>query len=193
MIMSLLCWVVKRVEQELVVCAQPLAANPSIARGPVALAITVTMRIVECDIEPLEPVTVTVYEPAIVLLVVIMEMVAVTNPPAGTVTVAGLMLTVGPAGLMAVAKLTVPPKLFTLVIVMVDVAEEPALMLRLLGLTLMAKSGVAPVENVAVRTVSGTEVGVPFAMVTHVFGDTLEFVQPVWNPKGIPDVVAVTL
>lgn len=49
-----------------------------------------------------------------------------------------------------VFKLTVPEKPLTLVILRVDVAEEPALIAMLLGLTVITKSGVVPVEKVAV-------------------------------------------
>ena len=127
------------------------------------------------------------------LLAVEIVTVAVAEPLAGTVRLETFKVTVGPVGLTATLRVTEPVKLLTLVIVTVDVAEEPALMLRLLGLTVVAKSGAELFENVAFWTLSGSGVGVPLAIVTHVFGDTLVFEHPVWNPRGMPEVVAVTL
>lgn len=128
------------------------------------------------------------------LLVVTTVTTVITDPPADTVTVDVLRVAEGPVGLMVAAKLTVPVKLLILVIVSVDVAEEPGLMLKLLGLEVKTKSGVELVESVAVCTASGTEFGEPFAMSTHVVVPaTLLEEQPVWNPIEVPLVVAVTL
>ena len=91
------------------------------------------------------------------------------------------------------ASKTVPEKPLTPVTIKVDVAVCPGLMLRLLALTAITKSGVVLVENVAVWTVSGTGVGVPFVSVTHAPPPTLVPVQPVWNLRAIPEVVPVTL
>lgn len=88
---------------------------------------------------------------------------------------------------------TVPLSPLTLVSVIVELAEEPAGIVRLVGFADIRKSGVLLVEKMAVWTVSRTEVGVPFAMVTHTFGLTLVDEQPVWNPIGVPEVVPVTL
>jgi hypothetical protein len=62
-----------------------------------------------------------------------------------------------------------------------------------LVLTAITKSGVVLVENVAIWTVSGTGVGVPFVTVTHAPPVTLVLVQPVWKPRAIPELGPVTL
>lgn len=72
-----------------------------------------------------------------------------------------------------------PAKLFTLVMVTREVADDPCIMLMLFGLALITKSGVVVVLNVADRMFSDTGVGVPLAMLTHVFGGALVGVQPV--------------
>jgi hypothetical protein len=108
------------------------------------------------------------------------------------VTLDGLRLTVIPAGETAVVRLTAPEKLLTLVMLRIEVAELPAVIVMLLGLAFITKSGIVPVLKVAVWTVSGTAVGDPLVMVTQV-GESLVFEQPVWNPTGIPVVDAVTL
>src|SRR5437879_3203998 len=64
------------------------------------------------------------------------------DPPEETGTLDGSRLRLGPAGVTVACKLTVPVKLLTLVTVTVDVPEEPAVMVRLLGLALRSKSGV---------------------------------------------------
>ncbi len=101
--------------------------------------------------------------------------------------------TPGPDGDIAAARFTVPVKPLTLVMLIVDTAEEPAVIVMLVGLAASAKSGAVLVLKVAVCTVSGTGDAVPFVIVTHVFGETLVLLQPVWNPRGIPLVVPVTL
>jgi hypothetical protein len=86
-----------------------------------------------------------------------------------------------------------PEKPLTLVMLRVEVAEEPAWMLMLLGLAVIEKSGAVLVAKVAVCTVSGRGVGPPLTIVTHTFGETLVLLQPVWNANGVPDVGLVTL
>ena len=119
--------------------------------------------------------------------------VAVIVCPDASVTLAGLSESPGPDGDIVADKFTVPEKLLTLVMLRVDVAEEPAVIVKLVGFAVSAKSGAVLVLKVAVCTVSGTEVAVPLTIVTHVFGETLVLLQPVWNPRGIPFVVPVTL
>jgi len=106
---------------------------------------------------------------------------------------AGVMLTTRFPVTTVVFKLTVPEKPLRLVMLRVAVADEPALIVMVLGLAVSAKSGTVPVEKVAVSTVSGTGVGVPLTMVTQVFGETLVFVQPDWNPMEMPAAALVTL
>jgi len=118
---------------------------------------------------------------------------AVVNPPEETVTLEAL-LTVGPDGLTVSAKLTVPVKLFTLVMVTVDAPAEPALMLILLGLTPTTKSGVVLVEKMAAWTVSGSAVSPPLAIVTHTPPLTLVAEEhPVWKVRGVFELVPVIL
>ena len=84
-----------------------------------------------------------------------------------------------------------PPRLES---VIVDVPEELRWMLRLTGFAVIEKSGGVPVLlKTAVCTVSGSGVGVPLAMVTHVLGTLVGAGQPVWKPRGIPEVVPVML
>src|SRR5260370_10206703 len=122
-----------------------------------------------------------------------MVRIVVAEPAVAIVRLETLKVRVGPVGLTAAVRATVPAKLLTLVIVMVDEAEEPALMLRLLGLAVIAKSGAELLENVAVCTLSGSGVGVPLAIVTQGFATLVLPEQPVWNPRGMPEVEAVTL
>jgi len=105
-----------------------------------------------------------------------------------------LRVAVGPDGETNEVSARVPLKPLMLVKVMVDVVHDPVGVVRLEGLALMEKSGDgALLLNVAVWTVSGTGIGVPFAIVTHVPPLTLVLVQPVWNPTVVPGVVPVTL
>ena len=91
-----------------------------------------------------------------------------------------------------VERLTVPLNLPRLLRVIVEVIWELREMVRLVGLAVIVKSAVL---KTAVCTFSGTGVGVPFAIVTHVeVVPTLVGVgQPVWNPRGVPEVAEVTL
>jgi len=73
----------------------------------------------------------------------------------------------------------VPEKLLTLVMLRVEAAEEPAWMVMLLGLPVIAKSGAVLVLNVAVCTVSGRAAMPPLTIVTQTFGETLVLLQPV--------------
>jgi hypothetical protein len=66
------------------------------------------------------------------------------------VTFAGLRETGRVAGETVAAKLTMPEKLLTLVMLSVDAAEDPAVTVILLGFTNITKSGVVLVENIAV-------------------------------------------
>jgi len=105
-----------------------------------------------------------------------------------------LRVAISPNGETNVLRARVPLKPLRLVKVMVDIAHDPVGTVRLEGLAVMEKSGDdAPLLNVAVWTVSGTEMGVPFATVTHTPPLTLVLIQPVWNPRVIPGVAPVTL
>lgn len=83
-----------------------------------------------------------------------------------------------------------------LVIPSVDVADEPAVIVILLGFADIAKSGFVLVENLEDLTVSGTAVIEPLAMVTQTGGalvGDLDEPQPVWKPREVPTVVPETL
>ena len=101
---------------------------------------------------------------------------------------------VGPVGETDVVSVMVPLKPLILVKVTVEDAHDPPGVVRLEGLVVMEKSGEGTLLlKVAVWTVSGTGIGVPFATVTHTPPLTLVLVQPVWNPRVIPGVAPVTL
>jgi hypothetical protein len=155
--------------------------------------LTVTDTVTEWANVPLVALTVTVYVPDGVEVELETVRVAVIVCPDASVTLAGLIESPGPDGDIVAAKFTVPEKPLTLVIMRVEVAEEPAVIVILEGFAEIAKSGVTLVLKVAVCTVSGTGWAVPFVIVTHVFGETLVLEQPVWNTKGIPELGAVTL
>lgn len=118
-------------------------------------------------------------------------------PPALRTTLLKLRLAAGPWRTLGVRlgdRVTVPENPPKLVSVIVEVPEELRLTLRLVGLAVIEKSGVAPeLLKIAVCTVSGSGVGDPFTMVTHVFETLVGGVQPVWKPRGIPEVVPVML
>jgi len=87
------------------------------------------------------PVVVTTYDPVGVELVVQTVRVDVAVPPDGTETTVGLKLVDGPAGEIVDVRLTLPLNPLTLVTVIVEVAQEPWMMLMTLGLAAMVKSG----------------------------------------------------
>ena len=83
-----------------------------------------------------------------------------------------------------------------LVMLSVDVAEKPAVIVILLGFVDSTKSGVMLVENIAVWIASGTALSEPLATVTQIGGLLVEAVgepQPVWKLRLVADVVPVML
>ena len=105
-----------------------------------------------------------------------------------------LRVAVGPAGETDVISVMVPMKPMRLANLTVEVPHEPGGIVRLAGPALMEKSDKgALLLNVATWTVSGTGIVDPFATVTHTPPLTLVLLQPVWNPRAIPEVVPVTL
>src|ERR1700756_139992 len=84
-------------------------------------------------------------------------------------------------------RVTVPENPPKLAMVMVEVPEEPRGRVRLTGFALIEKSPV--VVKIAVCTVSGTGFRPPFAISTQmVVPETLLGEQPVWKPRGMPEV-----
>jgi hypothetical protein len=76
--------------------------------------------------------------------------------------------------------------------VMVDVADDPLDTVSVVGLAERLNSDEA--VKVAVWTVSGTGPSPPFATSTQVdVPETLEGLQPVWNPTGVLAVDPTTL
>ena len=65
-------------------------------------------------------------------------------------TLVGFRLNGKPAGDTVAVRLTIPEKPLTLDMMRVDEADEPAVIVRLLGTAAMTKSGVVLVEKVAV-------------------------------------------
>jgi hypothetical protein len=113
---------------------------------------------------------------------------------APTVTVDGLIVMTRFPVTTVVFSLTVLAKLLTLVTLTVEVPDEPCVIVMVFGVAVITKLGVVLVENVAVCTASGTGPVEPLAIVTQVVvPETLLEEQPVWYPRGIPDVVPVTL
>jgi hypothetical protein len=96
-------------------------------------------------------------------------------------------------GVTVVDRVIVPENPPRLARVMVEVAEEPRGMVSVTGFAVIEKSGVVPVLKTAVCTVSGSGVGVPLAIVTHVLETLVGGGHPVWKPRGMPEVEPVTL
>ena len=112
------------------------------------------------------------------------------------VTLEVLRVTGRLGGDTAVVRLTMPAKLLMLVMLRANVAEDPAVIVRLLGFADRTKLGVVTVENMADLTASGTALGEPLATVTQTGGSLVGAVgepQPVWKPRVVPDVVLVML
>ncbi len=105
-----------------------------IAGAKTSKSSTFTVTETVCDLVPLVAVTVTVYEPAGVELVVATVSVEVAEPPADNARLVGLSAAVGPEGDTVAARLTVPEKPYWLPRVSVDVEELPTLTLRFTGL-----------------------------------------------------------
>lgn len=63
-------------------------------------------------------------------------------PPEGTVMLVELKDVEGPVGVTAACKLTVPLNPFRVATLIVELADEPAIIVRELGLDEMVKSGV---------------------------------------------------
>ena len=95
------------------------------------------MTVVECDRDPLVPVTVTVKVP---LAEGVHERVEVPEP----VTLVGVRVQVMPVdGLVVAVRLTTPAKPLTAVMVIVEVPVAPTLTVTLVGLAVIVKSGEA--------------------------------------------------
>jgi len=102
--------------------------------------------VTECVDEPLVPVTVTVYVPTLVELMVRVEE---PDPPGLKLMLAGLMEAVRPVGVTDMEKLIMPVKPATLRTVMDEVPELPPETFTVVGLAEIVKS-LTPTVIVAV-------------------------------------------
>jgi hypothetical protein len=107
-------------------------------KSPELTELTVTATVVLWDSEPLVPVIVTVYVPGFEELT---DSVDVAVPPAVRVTLVELNDRLSPLGELVADRATVPAKSLRLARVMVDVEEDPALMVSEEGFAEMVKSG----------------------------------------------------
>jgi len=106
--------------------------------------VTVTARVTDL-LRPAEnPVTVTLYVPSPVPLVVKTVKIELAEPPLWRVTFAGFRLIESPDGFVIENMETVPAKPLRLAMVRVDLPEEPWRIVRLEGLVEMKKSGLVP-------------------------------------------------
>src|SRR6266700_3983059 len=110
--------------------------------------VTVTARVTDLLRPGENPVTVTCYVPRLVPLVVKTVRIELAVPPLRSVTFAGFRLIESPDGLAMENMETVPANPFRLVIVRVDVADEPRRIVRLEGLAEIEKSGLVPLLTV---------------------------------------------
>ncbi len=101
---------------------------------------TVTATATEWEREPLVPVTVTVYVPPAVELELQIETFEAADPPDVTFTDTGLITVVRPDGELEDETVTVPLKPLVLAIVIVENAQLPWGILRLVGEALILKS-----------------------------------------------------
>jgi len=100
---------------------------------------------------PLTPVTIALYEPDGVDDVVETVRVEVPLPPAERAILVVLSEIAGPAGDIEAARLIVPLNPFRLTRAIVELPEEPAGRVMLVGLTVMAKSGFGGELTITVR------------------------------------------
>jgi hypothetical protein len=96
---------------------------------------------VECVSEPLEPVTVTVYNPGAVPDGTGIDSVDEADPPDETVSEVGLRLTIQPTGALVISE-TVPLNPLREVAVIVELPEVPAWTVKEDGEAETEKSGV---------------------------------------------------
>ena len=101
------------------------------------------MTVVECFTPPAVPVTVTVSAPTLALLLTVTVMVE--DPVPGAAMDLGLKLTLRPLPLTEADKLIDELKPFKDVVLIVDEPDLPLVMLRLVGLALIPKSGAGPI------------------------------------------------
>ncbi len=124
-------------------------------RAEIVKSITLTVTVIEWERDPLVPRIVTMYEPLVVEPTVRVE---VAVPPLVRVTLVELRAVVRPIGETRVERLTVPVKPYRLETAMVEVTEEPARTVRLVGLVMTLKLGGFNGLRLVNLTVAGAEV-----------------------------------
>ena len=116
---------------------------------------TLTVKLVELDVEPDVPLTVTEYEPRAREVRVNIVSIVAPEEPENRVTVGGLNELPGPLGKKLAVRVTVPENPLTLVRVMIDEFVAPATTLREVWLEETVKLGAGitmRVNDVALRT-----------------------------------------
>lgn len=104
----------------------------------------------KCARDPLVPLTVTTYEPAVVDVVVEIVRVELSVCPDPSARLVELSDVPGPVGTIVARRFTVPANPLMLTTLIDDVAVDPATSVMLLGFEVIAKSGAVLVLNVAV-------------------------------------------
>ena len=105
--------------------------------------VTDTNTNVECDSDPLVPVTVTKYEPGGVEVATVILTTEEPDPPGGRGMLVRLSFAVIPLDEVVSVNVIVPLKPFRLVRVITELPDDPAAIVMLDGLELIAKSGLA--------------------------------------------------
>ena len=121
---------------------------------PPPLAVTVKLIVAEWVLLPPEPLTTTLYAPA--LADAPTEIVTVDEPDPGAAIDVGLKVAVAPAGKPAAESATTELKLPDIVVVIVDAPEVPAVTVKAVGAETMAKSAGVPPEVWTLRAKSST-------------------------------------
>jgi hypothetical protein len=201
--------IVKVVELPLVMnCEDGLAVS---VKSWIGLG-TVMETVMECEREPLVPVTVSVYVPGGVELAVHTVRMDVAVPLGDRETVTGFKLETSPEGEMEEDMVTLPLKLLILVTLMFELPQEPCAMLRLEGAVEIWKSGGAiPVTAKNTFTewdrlplfpktvtlpepppvppkIESVAVAVPFDVRLRLVGLTDQVLQLGWGQRGDGDV-----
>jgi len=102
---------------------------------------TTTTTLVKCVFPPPDPVVETLYEPGVIETPTVTLRTIVPGIEGVTVILLELRTAVMPAGVVGVAKLTVPENSFKLDTVSVEVCDDPWSIVRLEGLAVVWKSG----------------------------------------------------
>src|SRR5262245_1717559 len=133
-----------------------LAGEQETVKSGTGAAVTFSVRPALWLSAPLVPCAWIGYDPGVVPPETVTVRVLPIDPPAGGVAGLGEKLQEAPAGRLAQARLTASAKLFTELTVQVVLPAWPCWMLRLDGLQLSVKSGLALATGVALTQVPAT-------------------------------------